>query len=510
MRPLSKTAENKLIAAIESAASLVNGGMSPNDAIVKSATDANIPPGHLELMVHAYNTGRTAKQRESSDATLEKAANFALADIGAIRGTMFSKQASTSAEIQLKQAVSTEYAVSPAPLIKRAAKTQTQAAAPLTLTFTPAPRDEHAAAMRAHSEKRAAQRRAEEARREVNEVYYKAAMRFEDLVTYFKTPGHVPYPDVIKDVQLTHGDHGVLVMKKLAGMYPELEKEAASNVRIMLDKQAREIVNDVLELVDRYNDLSATYYENEAPKLASAQVARKENKPDTFTGSVLSALADSPITLKAAATPPVFPPPSGSSAPRIETFFNDDGQEYKAQWNPASSSWDQVGGLKKLPKPSGSGGGGGSSTPFISKDFNLLTSPVKFLGEQIGIGAEKGEGGKPTGTPGQAQYNELSDPEHERAIKDIRAKSVLHDLVLNDPVISGYDPQDVAMAFNDVAELAPNLVDTPGMLQTVLRKRLESGQLADFDVKQILEMDKLRAERDKIQGEARRINMEGM
>ena len=98
----------------------------------------------------------------------------------------------------------------------------------------------------------------------------------------------------------------------------------------------------------------------------------------------------------------------------------------------------------------------------------------------------------------------------DATIKSIRAKSVLHDLIMNDPVISAHDPQDVAMAFNDVAELAPNLADTPGMLQTVLRKRLEAGQLADFDVKQILEMDKLRAERDKIQGEARRINMETM
>jgi hypothetical protein len=110
----------------------------------------------------------------------------------------------------------------------------------------------------------------------------------------------------------------------------------------------------------------------------------------------------------------------------------------------------------------------------------------------------------------KAQYNSISDPSHDAAIKSIRAKSVLHDLIINDPIISGHDPQDVAMAFNDIAELAPNLIETPGMLQTVLRKRLESGQLADFDVKQILEMDKLRAERDKVQGEARRISMENM
>ena len=87
----------------------------------------------------------------------------------------------------------------------------------------------------------------------------------------------------------------------------------------------------------------------------------------------------------------------------------------------------------------------------------------------------------------------------------MRAKGVLHDVVINDPVISGYDPHDVAMAFNEVAELAPNLVDSPGMIQSVLRKRLEAGSLADFDVKQILEMDKLRADRDKTLAETRDI-----
>jgi hypothetical protein len=64
MRSLSKEAEHKLIAAIEKAAALVNAGEEPNSAIIKSASAANIPAGHINLMVHAYNTGRTNKQRE--------------------------------------------------------------------------------------------------------------------------------------------------------------------------------------------------------------------------------------------------------------------------------------------------------------------------------------------------------------------------------------------------------------------------------------------------------------
>ena len=104
--------------------------------------------------------------------------------------------------------------------------------------------------------------------------------------------------------------------------------------------------------------------------------------------------------------------------------------------------------------------------------------------------------------------NQISGAEQDKALRDIKSRSVMHDLIMNDPVISSHEPEEVAMAFNDIAELAPSMVDSPGMLRVILRKRLEAGQLADFDVKQIMEMDKLRAERDKLVNEGRRINKE--
>ena len=143
MSLLSKQAETKLIGAIEAAAALVNTGMAPDDAIIKSATDAGIPPGHIDLMVHAYNTGRTTKQREQGENTLEKAADFTLADVEAIRAKMFNTNVKTSAEIRQQQVVSEEYAVHPAAMIKRATKRAAQSAPAFTPTFVPPPRDEH-------------------------------------------------------------------------------------------------------------------------------------------------------------------------------------------------------------------------------------------------------------------------------------------------------------------------------------------------------------------------------
>jgi hypothetical protein len=103
---------------------------------------------------------------------------------------------------------------------------------------------------------------------------------------------------------------------------------------------------------------------------------------------------------------------------------------------------------------------------------------------------------------------DISSPDHELTLKNIRAQATLHDLMLNDDVISGYSPQEVALAFNEVADAAPNVVQSPAVLRAMLRKRLEAGQLADFDAKQLLEMDKLKAERDQTMLSARKLQEE--
>lgn len=438
MRPLSKTAEMKLINAIERAATLVNDGSNPNDAIVKSAQENDIPFGHLDLMVHAYNTGRTTKQREQGENTLEKAADFFLADISVVKETLHPAQVKTSAQLSAAQTVSPEYALPPsfvaARTMAKTAVTEKYAFAP---SWTPAPRDEHAAARRAYSEKRAAQLAEEEKRRQAAVAYNKAASAMDDVANYFRQPGNMSFQDAVREINLRFGHTGVSVLEKVAEIYPQFKKQAETNNQHFGDDKIYSLVPRVVTAIENYNQ--------QKPQEKIAQVV-KNAAPVTYTGSVLDALSDAPIHLKK---------------------------------NAASENWGMT--------------------------------PIKTIGEAMGMSGPKAS--EPPSvkklTEGKKQYNSLGY-DQDSAIKNIRARGVLHDLVLNDPVISGHDPQDVAMAFNDISELAPNLVDTPGMLQSVLRKRLEAGQLADFDVKQILEMDKLRAERDKLQGEARRLNIENM
>lgn len=590
MRTLTKEAERKLIAAIEKAASLVNDGMAPNAAIIKSAGEANIPAGHINLMVHAYNTGRTTKQRENGESTLEKAADFNLADTDTVLKALYPEQVKTSAEIARNEAVSTEYAVPPSGfLARRRDAMQKAASAAVSLpekTWTPPPRDEHAAAMRAHSEKNAALRAAEETRRQAAAAYQKAANSLDELNIYFRTPGNMPFGDALREVGLRLGPSGVSVLQKVAAVYPHFNKQADTGKNHYGHDPVYKLVEDVIGTVEQYNEAQSRV----STKKAEAGFGKKE-APKFITGSILHNPADEPLTLKEAADPKMLArvaenrakaqelaaaraataPALGSldastgwgrdsfdgpdraapvstksldrkidrdTAPKtspeeyVDELFKDwdasidehekrvaDGRAQAAKVPEPANPFTQISDVARDPLKKLLGGGLSAATSTSSginsamKNMNIgVTTPVKVVGGLIGASQEGVSGqigkmlsGDDKNDKTKQHFQALTDTDHEQALKTIRAKGVLHDLVINDPVISGYDPHDVAMAFNEVAELAPNLVDSPGMIQSVLRKRLEAGSLADFDVKQILEMDKLRADRDKTLAETRDI-----
>lgn len=447
MRSLSKEAEQKLITAIERAATLVNEGATPNDAIVKSASDANVPAGHINLMVHAYNTGRTTKQREQGDDAIEKAADFQLADVDAVMSALYPSQVKTSSELISESIVSTEYAVSPAGfLARRNAALEKTAAAQYQLpakTFVPPPRDEKYAAERAYSQKVAEKRAAEELRRISTMAYQKAADAMDALHDYFRKPGHMSFGDALREVDLRLGAEGVSVLNKLAAVYPHLEKQAATGRAHLGLTGPYSLVTNVLDAVDEYNDAKSEF---DTVKQASA--ISKKNEPKFITGSILYNPLEEPLTLKAAA--------GYAKKKEPETT------------QPLTSFGGTMANLGKLM-------GAGAMSDQIS-DAAAASDPLKQK---------------------QKAYASISGPDHENRLQQVKSRGVLNDLILNDPVISGYDPHEVASAYNQIAELAPNFTGSSAAMQALLRKRLESGALADFDVKQLVELEKLRAESAK-------------
>ena len=427
MRQLSKEAEANLLAAIEKAAAQVNAGEMPNEAIVKIAKEQEMPAGHVRLMVHAYNTGRTTKQREAGESTSEKAADFNLADVDAILDTLYPAAVKTAAEITRGEVVSTEYAVSPNSfLARRVSGVQKAATAMPEKTWIPPPRDDHSAVMRSYSEKQAAKRAEEELRRESTMAYGKAANAMEQLHEYFRRPGNMAFQDAVRETELRYGVDAVNVLKKVAAVYPHLEKQAGTSKSHFGICDACDLAQNVLTAVESYNEAKGRL----APQKTAAA---KAPEPEVVTGSILyNPLEESLDLKKANALSPIPMGPVGM------THYL--GQQMSTGMN------------------------------------SYIKEPDKMLNDTL---------------------KDITDPDHERKLRNIRAQSVVTDLMTNDPVISGHDPHEVANAFNELAEVAPSFMDSTATVQALLRKRLESGQLADFDIKQLLDMEKVKAEKQK-------------
>lgn len=438
MRSLSKEAETKLLAAIERAAALVNDGMAPNDAIIKSASDANIQSGHVNIMVHAYNTGRTNKQRELGGDTLEKSADFPLADVDVVMAALYPTEVKTAAEIHRDTTVSTDYAISAAGLLSRRNAALTKAAAAQEVlpekTYQPYPRDEHAAAMRDYSRRQAEKRAAEELRRQTTDAYSKAAVAMETLQEYFRNPANMSFPDAVRETGLRLGDEAVSVLKKLAEVYPYLNKQADSKNDYFGRCEPCELVEQVMQHLDEYNELK-----KKSEALTPAKVVEKKAAPAILTGSILHEPTTAPLTLKEAA------------------------------------------------------GERGGSNPF---SFNPGKTLSGLGSSMVGEGFTSVFDQSPDKLRARALMS-LTDPEHERKLHNIRSRGVLHDLILNDPVISGYDPGEVANAYNELAELAPSFTSSSAVMSSLLRKRLQAGQLADFDLKQIVDLESAKTEQKK-------------
>lgn len=93
-----------------------------------------------------------------------------------------------------------------------------------------------------------------------------------------------------------------------------------------------------------------------------------------------------------------------------------------------------------------------------------------------------------TSDPVDKNLSALSDPMHERQLQQIRSQATLVDLMNNDSVIAGHDPDEVIAAYNQLLELSPQLGDRRILAQGALRTRLAQGGLDPFAAGQMVDL----------------------
>lgn len=424
MKKISKQAETRLMQAIEKIAVLVNTGETPSAAIAKVAREDGIPPGHVNLMVHAYNTGRTTRQRVDGADALEKAADFPLADAATVLELMYPATVKTAAALQQAVIVSTEYAIPPTGILQRREKRAIRQR-PVDWGMGVAPPEEYPSdprerLRRAYGASERLQHKVAEARRLAWQAHDKMASTFMELSDYFRRPGASSIPIVTEQVEILHGGKGRQVMDQLVKVTPGLlkfsmHKCADKKPRLAAaDGEPYALVSQLLDEVEAYKEKKATY----------------------------------------------------------QSIHKDVGERSEALLRPFVQAPSRSV-LEDFP----------SST--VSKKTAGVLSPV-LAGAALKSIFSGLTGVPPDAGAVDAAYNELTDPLHEQRLRGIRAQAMLQDLMLNDPVIAGYDPGETMAAYNDIVQISPRAADKRLLMQGLLRSRLSQGILDPHEVSQLV------------------------
>ena len=443
---LSKQAEQRLTAALEKVASLVADGTHPDDAIVKIASEDGVPAGHVNLMVNAFNTGRTETQRKIGSDIFEKAAEFDIADAENILKRMFPSEVKTAAALARETVISEEYSLPPTwhrDIVKKATYNQTlpplQTKAGHTVTEAPKLSTDPAFAMKkAYCQVQTLNKEVDNRRAEVANLQDVLISEITKLAEYFRKPGCEPYVGVKGNITRLFGKKAEALCSLLENRNKKLVKQASSG---------------------------SEYF-----SLANFQI-----EPYSLIKGCLDT-ADKLVEKKAA----------------FEKFEKEAAEKAEQTILPFSQTIDPLKGYSVLDE--------------VEKRSFLSTKAIaSSLGNAIGAAnANIGKEIVDTEVFGKDKaynkvLNSLQDPNHHARLRNMQTSSMLTDLMSNDEIISGYEPEEVLNHYNEISQIAPRASGHEGIMRAMLRKRLEGGKSAidTYDLSELLKMENSLKDRDK-------------
>ena len=427
VKKLDADQEKQITAALTKVADLVRDGNSPDDAIVKVATEKKLPAGYVRLMTNAYNTGQSIGNIRNGETLVEKASSFPLANAVNVLERLFPSAVKTASEIQQATDVSDDYTLSPVYWIQRRDAQEKRADIKSVQENKVAayPGIADKPGRKAVNKIHKLRKEAEQKRLDTIAAGYRVTGSINELTNYFRKVGHVPMDTAKKYCVAILGDRAGNVLDKAATQAGKLSKTAAHHdPDHVVDWEAAPycLVKESLNAVDAYITVKDIMdnFEKEA-EADAVEIARPFCQPagkSVITGSV----------------------------------------------------WDRQSQIKT-----------GGAMPFVlgygaASGVSEFMSPIAkqmFPPKEDELASVK---------------KKLEAPSHTNKIQAIRTRAMLDDMMANDSVISGYEPDEILQAFNHLSELAPNAVTSSNMLaKSLMRKYLEQGQILDtFDIDQLL------------------------
>lgn len=451
VRPLTPQTADKLNACIDYLSDLVEQGIDPTSALEKTAEENNLLPDQIRIVARAYNIGLSNYNlHELRD--LRALHDNILADAEAVINKLYgtgTKKADAGNNISLW------YAYSPEEHVKKA---RGMGAPIRNITHSPpesSPTSKENELMRLY---RRELLKYAQLQQHLLTLADTIAKETDEILDYFKTAGAIHPEEVLDNCSLTDKAAAAILQ---AILNTEEMKKYAGIVRyrrfVPMDwgLQPYSMLRRLKEHVEDYAELHGVF--KEAHDRLN-QIRRVMRIPEL----------ESPIVTKEA---------------------DAENEEYEGFRTPFVF---QGGFRTPFFRKTAAKGGGGKPKPIeVSKYIKSLTEPIsKGLNVERHIrgGLEfSGKfldylGRKPVKAPQLA-------PEVLQANANT-AKVLLMDLMLNDPIISNYEPEKVYQAYAKLLQLAPTAATKGEVMRVTLRKLLTTDTLEPKDIMDLINLEK--------------------
>lgn len=423
MKKITPQTEQKLMRVLEKVAEYTADGDHPNAAIIKAGANV-LRPGEVELVVHAYNVGKTNCQREADGSILEKTAAFDLADADVVSAQLFPATVKTAAQREISTVVSSDYAQS-----ARATARQIKAAQAPVLEWPTAPVMEKQARekldTKAHARQTGDLQRAtrdyEVKRAAHRQSVQDLAQAVDEFGNYFRSAGAPSQLSVKAAAAVLHGP--AVVQSVFDSMYAS--QPGLSTVASMTRPLTKIAASSpAIHLFSRVLECAMTCREKAAAANAAAPAATEKRA--------------AMYPAKTAAVP------LGNSI--LDSVIEKKVVEKQASYLP--------------------------SIPDMGRKVHSGMQGLQDFGDKRT---------DPEVAVNKAVYD-LTDPDHEEQLRQLQARTSFQELMARDPILQGHDPRRVADSYGQITQTAPNLASQPLALQALMRKQLEQGHMDTFDV----------------------------
>jgi hypothetical protein len=428
MEKMDKVAEGRIVRAIEEAIELTNSGTPPNEAIQKQAEAHKFGPQVVQRMVEAYNTSRTLAHLKQASGH-DRANDFPLADAAEILGKMYPKDVTSPRKEAAARAHHSYDRPEQVNFMRKRA-----ASPPPLVEEKPGPidRDPEHVAHEKYGKYHALVRKEADARTRYRQQHYQLWAQVKAAAEHFKKLYHTPFAEVEERVASEHG----VVGKSINDLVYEFGKLKEKRAEL---KEIRQFAYDAEGDPYFFFD-SAVKVAHELHKAAEAVIDAQEEKEAFMKKAGIAEEKTIPVEMQARALDGVM--------------------------------------------------AGGPRRPF---EKNALLPAPSLSGSLLLAGGMGALGLKDPDKPAAREEAELQamDPIHDAEMRGIKTKAMLNDMLVNDPIVSSYDPDDVRQAFNSLSSLSPTLMTQPGVVRAMLRRMLQQeGVIEPHEATQLTDVEK--------------------